>query len=114
MWSASLFLLLGDFWQPAVQDAFGGAPVLRTLKVAREQFPMRGLPDTCLVISHAHRMAINDRENRRLAREGAVLLEHRNQPAADHVPLAGAQARGGLRAAPRSRCAACSRTATTA
>ena len=96
------FLLLGDFRQlPAVQDAFGGAPVLRTLKesqllhdlaggcvheltenrrsderifhflqylrvdeaeqvplrdavqVAREQFPMRGLPDTCLVISHA-------------------------------------------------------------
>ena len=92
------FLLLGDFRQlPAVQDAFGGAPVLRTLKesqllhdlaggcvheltenrrsderifrflhylrvdeaeqvplrdavqVAREQFPMRGLPDTCLV-----------------------------------------------------------------
>ena len=59
---------------------------------------MRGLPDTCLVISHAHRMAINDRENRRLAPEGAVLLEHRaqgragtNQPQA----LAGAQARGG-------------------
>ena len=99
------FLLLGDFRQlPAVQDAFGGAPVLRTLKesqllhdlaggcvheltenrrsderifrflqylrvdeaeqvplrdavqVPREQFPMRGLPDTCLVISHAHRM----------------------------------------------------------
>ena len=107
------FLLLGDFRQlPAVQDAFGGAPVLRTLKesqllhdlaggcvheltenrrsderifrflqylrvdkaeqvplrdavqVAREQFPMRGLPDTCLVISHTHRMAINDREKR--------------------------------------------------
>ena len=32
MWSASLFLLLGDFRQPAVQDAFGGAPVLRSLK----------------------------------------------------------------------------------
>ena len=111
------FLLLGDFRQlPAVQDAFGGAPVLRTLKesqllhdlaggcvheltenrrsderifrflqylrvdeaeqvplrdavqVAREQFPMRGLPDTCLVISHAHRMAINERENRRVWR----------------------------------------------
>ena len=119
---------VGDFRQlPAVQDAFGGAPVLRTLKesqllhdlaggcvheltenrrsderifrflqylrvdeaeqvplrdavqVAREQFPRRGLPDTCLVISHAHRMAINDRENRRLAPEGAVLLEHRVQ-----------------------------------
>ena len=95
------FLLLG--LSTAVQDAFGGAPVLRTLKesqllhdlvggcvhestenrrsderifrflqylrvdeaeqvplrdtvqVAREQFPQRGLPDTCLVISHAHR-----------------------------------------------------------
>ena len=130
------FLLLGDFRQlPAVQDAFGGAPVLRTLKesqllhdlaggcvheltenrrsderifrflqylrvdeaeqvplrdavqVAREQFPMRGLPDTCLVISHAHRITINDRENRRLAPEGAVLLEHRGQgPAGTNQP----------------------------
>ena len=130
------FLLLGDFRQlPAVQDAFGGAPVLRTLKesqllhdlaggcvheltenrrsdkrifrflqylrvdeaeqvplrdavqVGREQFPRRGLPDTCLVISHAHRMAINDRENRRLALEGAVLLEHRAQgPAGTNQP----------------------------
>ena len=130
------FLLLGDFRQlPAVQDAFGGAPVLRTLKesqllhdlaggcvheltenrrsderifrflqylrvdeaeqvplrdavqVAPEQFPMRGLPDTCLVISHAHRMAINDQENRRLAPEGAVLLEHRAQgPAGTNQP----------------------------
>ena len=118
-----------------MQDAFGGAPVLRTLKesqllhdlaggcvheltenrrsderifrflqylrvdeaeqvplrdavqVAREQFPMRGLPDTCLVISHAHRMAINDRDNRRLAPEGAVLLEHRAQgPAGTNQP----------------------------
>ena len=129
------FLLLGDFRQlPAVQDAFGGAPVLRTLKesqllhdlaggcvheltenrcsderifrflqylrvdeaeqvplrdavqVAREQFPRRGLPDTCLVISHAHRM-INDRENRRLAPKGALLLEHRAQgPAGTNQP----------------------------
>ena len=48
---------------------------------------MRGLPDTCLVISHAHRMAINDRENRRLAPEGAVLLEHRAQgPAGTNQP----------------------------
>ena len=100
-----------------MQDAFGGAPVLRTLKesqllhdlaggcvheltenrlrflqyseqvplrdavqVAREQFPRRGLPDTCLVIS-------NDRENRRLAPEGAVLLEHRAQgPAGTNQP----------------------------
>ena len=122
------FLLLGDFRQlPAVQDAFGGAPVLRSLKdsqllhdlaggcvheltenqrsdetifrflqwlrvdepeqpplreavqAARELFPRRGHPDTCLVISHAHRMAINERENRRLAPEGALLLEHRAQ-----------------------------------
>ena len=48
---------------------------------------MRGLPDTCLVISHAHRMAINDRENRRLAPEGAVLLEHQAQgPAGTNQP----------------------------
>ena len=57
------------------------------MQVAREQFPRRGLPDTCLVISHAHRMAINDRENRRLAPERAVLLEHRAQgPAGTNQP----------------------------
>ena len=27
------------------------------------QVPGRGLPDACLVISHAHRMAINDRDD---------------------------------------------------
>ena len=122
------FLLLGDFRQlPAVQDAFGGSQVLRSLlkesqllhdlaggcvheltenrrsdetifrflqwlrvdepeqaplreavQAARERFPRRGHPDTCLVISHAHRMAINERENKRLApSEGALVVEHR-------------------------------------
>ena len=102
------FLLLGDFRQlPAVQDAFGGAPVLRMLEsqllpiwpavsstsslrtseATRKSFPFwsgcgwarrsrwscgmqcrgrrssRGVgPDTCLVISHAHRIAINEQE----------------------------------------------------
>ena len=131
------FLLLGDFRQlPAVQDAFGGAPVLRSLKESqllhdlaggcvheltenqrsdegifsflewlrvdepeqvelrdavqrgRELFPRRGHPDTCLVISHAHRIAVNDRENRRLAPSDAVLLEHRGSsgPAGTNQP----------------------------
>ena len=130
------FLLLGDFRQlPAVQDAFGGSQVLRSLKdsqllhdlaggcvheltenqrsdetifrflrwlrvdepeqpplreavqAARERFLRRGHPDTCLVISHAHRMAINERENRRLAPEGALLVEHRAQgPAGTNQP----------------------------
>ena len=62
-------------------------PLRDAVQVAREQFPMRGLPDTCLLISHAHRMAINDWENRRLAPEGAVLLEHRAQgPAGTNQP----------------------------
>ena len=102
------FLLLGDFRQlPAVQDAFGGAPVLRMLEsqllpiwpavsstsslrtseATRKSFHFwsgcgwarrsrwscgmqcrgrrssRGVgPDTCLVISHAHRIAINEQE----------------------------------------------------
>ena len=102
------FLLLGDFRQlPAVQDAFGGAPVLRMLEsqllpiwpavsstsslrtseATRKSFPFwsgcgwarrsrwscgmqcRGRrssrdvgPDTCPVISHAHRIAINEQE----------------------------------------------------
>ncbi|OLQ10182.1 hypothetical protein AK812_SmicGene6059 [Symbiodinium microadriaticum] len=35
-------------------------PLRDAVQVAREQFPRRGLLDTCLVISHAHRMAINE------------------------------------------------------
>ena len=140
------FLLLGDFRQlPAVQDAFGGSQVLRSLKesqllhdlaggcvheltenrrsderifrflqwlrvdepeqaplreavqAARERFPRRGHPDTCLVISHAHRMAINDRENKRLApSEGALVVEHRapQQAGTNHESVARAEARG--------------------
>ena len=152
------FLLLG----PAVQDAFGGAPVLRTLKesqllhdlaggyvheltenrrsderifrflqylrvdeaeqvplrdavqVAREQFPMRGLPDTCLVISHAHQ-----RPGEPAARSGGGGAagapragSRRDEPAADHAPVAGAQARGGGRArCPKFASSRCGRRA---
>ena len=135
------FLLLGDFRQlPAVQDAFGGAPVLRSLKdsqllhdlaggcvheltenqrsdetifrflqwlrvdepeqpplreavqAARELFPRRGHPDTCLVISHAHRMAINERGCAAAGAPGAGARGH--QPAADDARVARAEARG--------------------
>ena len=59
---------------------------LPAVQVAREQFPRRGLPDTCLVISHAHRMSVNDRENRRLAPERAVLLEQLAQSLSGNQP----------------------------
>ena len=60
------FLLLGDFRQlPAVLDAFGP-----------ERFPRRGQPDTCLVISHANRMRLNEQHNRRLAPAEAVTLRY--------------------------------------
>ena len=78
-------------------------PLRDAVQVAREQFPMRGLPDTCLVISHAHRMAINDRENAAARSGGGGAAgapragSRRDQPAADHAPVAGAQARGGGR-----------------
>ena len=54
-------------------------PLRDAVQVAREQFPRGGLPDTCLVISHAHRMTINERQNWRFAPDKTVLLEHRAQ-----------------------------------
>ncbi|OLP90574.1 hypothetical protein AK812_SmicGene27844 [Symbiodinium microadriaticum] len=81
---------------PAVLDSFAGAEVCRELKdsqllhdlagagatrrvdeaeqvplreavqMARQRFPRRGEPEVCLVISHAKRLQINERENRRL------------------------------------------------
>ena len=52
-------------------------PLAEAVRVARREFPRQGHPDVCLVISHAHRMQINERENRRLAPPDAVLIEHR-------------------------------------
>ena len=36
------------------------------VREARRRFPRRGKPDVSLVISHAKRLQINDREKRRL------------------------------------------------
>ena len=54
-------------------------PLAEAIRVARREFPRRPgeHPDTCLVISHAHRVQINERENRRLAPADAVLIEHK-------------------------------------
>ena len=46
------------------------------LREARQRFPRRGEPDVSLVISHAKRLQINDRENRRLAPPGALVLRY--------------------------------------
>ena len=44
-----------DLPLPAVFDYEAEQVPLRdAVQVVREQFPMRGVPDTCLVISHAH------------------------------------------------------------
>ena len=141
------FLLLGDFRQlPAVQDAFGGAPVLRNLKEtqllhdlaggcvhelrqnqrsdegifsflewlkvdeaeqvelwgavqrARELFARRGLPDTCLVISHTRTPSTTQKKPQagalgRRAAGAPRVGPGGDQPAADHARLAGAEAR---------------------
>ncbi|CAE7240346.1 unnamed protein product [Symbiodinium natans] len=51
-------------------------PLAEAIRVARREFPRRPgeHPDVCLVISHAHRVQINERENRRLAPPDAVLI----------------------------------------
>ena len=46
------------------------------LQAARERFPRQGEPDVSLVISHAHRIRINARDNRRLAPPEAVTIEY--------------------------------------
>ena len=52
-------------------------------------------PDVCLVLSHAHRVQINERENRRLAPADAVLIEHQAPGAhEDDASLARAAAGG--------------------
>ncbi|CAE7216787.1 unnamed protein product [Symbiodinium natans] len=55
-------------------------PLHEALQLARERFPRRGQPDTCLVISHANRMRLNEQHNRRMAPEGAVTLRYENSP----------------------------------
>ena len=46
------------------------------LQAARERFPRQGEPDVSLVISHAQRIRINARDNRRLAPPEAVTIEY--------------------------------------
>ena len=46
------------------------------VRAARERFPRQGEPDVSLVISHAHRIRINARDNRRLAPPEAVTIEY--------------------------------------
>ena len=51
-------------------------PLTEALQAARERFPRQGEPDVSLVISHAHRIRINARDNRRLAPPEAVTIEY--------------------------------------
>ena len=51
-------------------------PLAEALHAARERFPREGEPDVSLVISHAHRIRINTRDNRRLAPPEAVTIEY--------------------------------------
>ena len=57
-------------------------PLREALQLARESFPRRGQPDTCLVISHANRMRLNEQHNRRLAPENAVTITYEGRAAA--------------------------------
>ena len=53
-------------------------PLAEAVRLARREFPRPPgqHPDVCLVLSHAHRVQINERENRRLAPADAVVIEH--------------------------------------
>ena len=57
-------------------------PLREALQLARERFARRGQPDTCLVISHANRMRLNEQHNRRLAPAEAVTLRYEGRAAA--------------------------------
>ena len=51
-------------------------PLAEAVREARRRFPRRGEPDVSLVISHAKRLQINERENRRLASPDALLVQY--------------------------------------
>ncbi|CAE7256250.1 pfh1 [Symbiodinium sp. CCMP2456] len=51
-------------------------PLREAVQMARQRFPGRGEPEVCLVISHAKRLQINERENRRQAPQYALLVEY--------------------------------------
>ena len=73
-------------------------PLPEGVREARRRFPRRGEPDVSLVISHAKRLQINERENRRLAPADALLVQYEARGAecaADHEGLAGAAAHRG-------------------
>ena len=51
-------------------------PLAEAVREARRRFPRRGEPDVSLVISHAKRLQINERENRRLAPADALVVQY--------------------------------------
>ena len=51
-------------------------PLSAAVREARRRFLRRGEPDVSLVISHAKRLQINDRENRRLAPADALVVPY--------------------------------------
>ena len=51
-------------------------PLREAVQMARQRFPRRGEPEVCLVISHAKRLQINERENRRRAPQDALLVQY--------------------------------------
>ena len=51
-------------------------PLREAVQMARQRFPRRGEPEVCLLISHAKRLQINERENRRRAPEDALLVQY--------------------------------------
>ena len=51
-------------------------PLPEAVREARRRFPRRGEPDVSLVISHAKRLQINERENRRLAPADALVVQY--------------------------------------
>eukprot|EP00439_Symbiodinium_sp_Y106_P043838 s8205_g5.t1 len=73
-------------------------PLAEAVREARRRFPRRGEPDVSLVISHAKRLQINERENRRLAPADALVVQYEargsrggaDECATDHEGLAGA------------------------
>ena len=76
-------------------------PLQQALQMARERFPRRGQPDTCLVISHANRMRLNEQHNRKAGPGGSGDPALRgpgrrcgHQQPADHAGLAGPAPRG--------------------
>ena len=74
------------FWDAEGSAIEDPGDLAGAVEAARREFPRKGLPDVCLVISHAHRLRINETADKREAPKDAVLIEYKGAAAGTNAP----------------------------